>query len=375
MKNTKSEIFKGLIFSGVVLGTIGLQSTVVNAATNTGIQAATTTDTSSKISNPIIFTSGGAEVGGAVLQGDRVGQSVDITKLIPSGYQVTSGNNTLTLQANGTSQSVELTKAGNVTANVHYIYNSGVIGTETLSGLAGSTVAVQKVPTGYYLANKNQGNVILGSGTSDVYINVNKEISNTVIFVTDDSAKTQVGTGIVYGEKAGDSVTVGNDQLPKGYSFKNAADATFSLQPDTTRKQITVVAQSTTESSQGTVATMGSIAPLYSKDGTKLDGRALGAGTDWATDQKLTVNGDTYYRVSTSEYVKASDVYQYTSNSANVTTKATGNAPLYDASGNQLTSRAVAPSSIWFTDRSITVNGQKYYRVSTSEFLSAADVK
>ncbi|AKP67851.1 SLAP domain-containing protein [Companilactobacillus ginsenosidimutans] len=378
MKNTKSNVLKGLIFSGVVLGTIGLQSTIVNAATDAGIEAATTTTekATTKITNPIIFTSGGAEIGnGTMLQGDKVGQSVDITKLIPAGYQVASGSNVLSLKDNGTSQTVQLTKAGDVTATVHYVYNSGVIGTETLTGLAGSSVDVKSVPAGYYLANKNQGTVILGSGSSDVYLDVNKDISNTISFVKDDTAKTQVGTGIVYGEKAGDKVTVDAKQLPEGYSFKNSADATFTMQPDGTQKQITVVKQSTTEDSKGTVATLDKVTPLYTVDGKKVDGRALGASSDWATDKKLTLNGEAYYRVSTSEWVKASDVYVYTSNPDTVTTKAAGIAPLYDFNGKKLTTRAVAASSAWYTDRTITINGQKYYRVSTTEFLSAADIK
>lgn len=376
MKNTKSYIFKSLIFSGLVLGTIGLNSTIVNAATDAGIEAATTATTDNKVTNTIVFTSGGAEVGtsATIVQGSKVGQTVDITKLIPKGYQTTSGSNNLTLAADGSAQRIDLVKAGNVTATVHYIFNSGVIGTEEVTGLAGSTVDVAKVPTGYYLVNKNQGSIILGSGSSDVYLNVAQDISNTITFVNDDAAKTEISHITVYGEKAGDKVALSDNQIPNGYSLKDSAAGTITMQPDGSRQQVTVVAKATSEDAKGAVSTFDKVTPLYAKDGTKLDGRSLGAISEWATDKKLTLNGDTYYRVSTSEYVKASDVYSYTPNSATITTKDGSIAPLYDINGKQA-SRSVAANSAWYTDRTTTINGQTYYRVSTEEWLSAADVK
>lgn len=377
MKNTRSYIFKSLIFSGIVMGTVGLNSTIVNAATNAGVDAATKTTDTAKVVNHIVFTCDDVEIGtsATTVTGDKVGQVVDITKLIPSGYQAVDGNNNLTLTENGTSQQVKLTKASDVTANVHYIYNSGVIGTETLSGLAGSTVGVKNVPEGYYLANKNQANVILGSGTSDVYLNVNKDISNTISFVTDDEAKTEVGKATVYGEKAGDSVTVNSSQLPNGYNFKDSKSATFELQPDGSRQLVTVVPAANKETLKGTVGTFDKVTPLYNEDGTEVSGRALGATSDWATDTKMTLDGETYYRVSTSEWVKASDVYVYTPNEDTITTKSGAISHLYDANGKQLETRSVAADSAWYTDRTTTINGQKYYRVSTSEWLSAADLK
>lgn len=56
MKNTRSYIFKSLIFSGIVLGTVGLNSTIVNAATNAGVDAATKTTDTAKVVNHIVFT-------------------------------------------------------------------------------------------------------------------------------------------------------------------------------------------------------------------------------------------------------------------------------------------------------------------------------
>lgn len=379
MKNTKSTIIKSLVFSGIVLGTIGLQSTIVDAATNAGIDAATnvTDTTTNKITNQIVFTNGDVEVGNAatIVTGTKVGQVIDLTKQLPAGYQVASGNNNYTLGKDGAINRVELTKVGNVTATVHYIYNSGQVGSEVLTGNAGDSVSVSKVPAGYYLANKSQNKVILGSGSSDVYLNVNPAIHNTISFVQDNTAKTEVGTTTISGEASGDKVTLASSSLPAGYTLKNADDSSVTMQPDGSKQQITVVASSKTENFKGAVGTMDKLVSLYSDTGAKLDARSLGADSSWATDKKLTLNGDTYYRVSTSEWVKGSDVYSYTSNPTTVVTKDGSISHLYDATGKVSPSRSVSANSAWYSDRTTMINGQKYYRVSTNEWLSANDVK
>ncbi|WP_201781796.1 MucBP domain-containing protein, partial [Companilactobacillus tucceti] len=58
------------------------------------------------------------------------------------------------------------------------------------------------------------------------------------------------------------------------------------------------------------VVHVGNNTQLYSNplEGAKpISNRALAANTDWKTDGKVTVNGVTYYRVSTDEWVKAED--------------------------------------------------------------------
>lgn len=47
---------------------------------------------------------------------------------------------------------------------------------------------------------------------------------------------------------------------------------------------------------------------------------------------------------------------------------------LYDDEGSQLTDRKLAPSSDWFTDETMTLNNDKYYRVATNEWAKADDV-
>jgi hypothetical protein len=48
---------------------------------------------------------------------------------------------------------------------------------------------------------------------------------------------------------------------------------------------------------------------------------------------------------------------------------------LFTVDGEEVGSRQLAANSAWYTDRSAIINGEKMYRVSTSEWLPAANVK
>lgn len=61
------------------------------------------------------------------------------------------------------------------------------------------------------------------------------------------------------------------------------------------------------ESHLGVVTTKNQSA-LFTKDGTKIANRVLGANTAWLTDQTATINGQTMYRVATNEWLASRDV-------------------------------------------------------------------
>lgn len=113
--------------------------------------------------------------------------------------------------------------------------------------------------------------------------------------------------------------------------------------------------------------------PLFDSNGKKSN-RSLSIASDWQVDRKKTIKGETYYRVSTNEWVKAEHVFEYTSINQVVTTK-NKLSTLYDSRGKQPGSRNLAGNTSWQTDKSTMINGQKFYRVSTTEWLSAADIK
>lgn len=137
---------------------------------------------------------------------------------------------------------------------------------------------------------------------------------------------------------------------------------------------------------------------LYDSKGNQVASRGLSQGTDWFTDTKRVNNatGETYYRVSTNEWVKASDV-SYSDNDTdtnnggdtdettgltNVTALPAGSTvslagpagfvySLYGKDGSTAT-RGLAGDSAWSTDQQATdAAGNTYYRVSTDEWIMA----
>lgn len=120
----------------------------------------------------------------------------------------------------------------------------------------------------------------------------------------------------------------------------------------------------------------GGIVSLYNITGktTKLvSNRALAAGSDWFSDQQVTIDNQKYYRVATNEWVKASKVYEYQAYSTVVETK-DHTAYLVKAEDKAVTNRALAKDSAWKSDRYIKLNGTIYYRVATNEFVNKQDV-
>lgn len=114
-------------------------------------------------------------------------------------------------------------------------------------------------------------------------------------------------------------------------------------------------------------------APLYTADGKAVTSRELGKNTAWAFNRKQTIDGVTYYRVSSNEWVKASDGFEYTANNVVVTT--TKQATLYNGKGETVSNRALGANTPWRSDRTAIINGQKMYRVATNEWVPASEIK
>ena len=105
----------------------------------------------------------------------------------------------------------------------------------------------------------------------------------------------------------------------------------------------------------------------------------------------MTLDGVVYYQVSTTEWVKASDVsVKSTDNNTNteadavgaeksdvnkVTTKNVDITPLYTRDGQTISNRGLGKNSAWATDLMKTINGAKMYRVATNEWVKASDIK
>lgn len=120
------------------------------------------------------------------------------------------------------------------------------------------------------------------------------------------------------------------------------------------------------------IATTNRVVELLEKDGTLVTNRALGKNTAWFSDQELTHNNILYYRVATDEWVRAKEVYVYEDTSADVV-RVHGDGTLVDFTGKAITNRRLGIGTDWKTDRIALINGERYYRVSTNEFLSVND--
>ncbi|WP_278553421.1 GH25 family lysozyme [Companilactobacillus farciminis] len=111
--------------------------------------------------------------------------------------------------------------------------------------------------------------------------------------------------------------------------------------------------------------------------------RALSNNTSWQTDQTKVVDGTTYYRVATNEWVAE----QYLANNSS-TTNAASDANVIkvnnanssyvqlvalqaDGSMKTITNRALANNTSWQTDQTKVVDGKTYYRVATNEWINA----
>ncbi|WP_164509458.1 SLAP domain-containing protein [Companilactobacillus jidongensis] len=121
-----------------------------------------------------------------------------------------------------------------------------------------------------------------------------------------------------------------------------------------------------------TVGTTTKVVSVYDKKGKLITNRALGKNTGWISDQEYTLDGTLYYRVATNEYVKASDVYVYVAQKNVVRVHDDQIGYLVDAKGNKISNRALKSSTDWVSDRYTMINGEKYYRVATNEFVNAS---
>lgn len=127
---------------------------------------------------------------------------------------------------------------------------------------------------------------------------------------------------------------------------------------------------------------------LYDENNEKIDNRALVANSSWKMDEIRTIAGIKQYRVSTDEWVNASDV-DFVEN-GKVTEEMTiqnldtpkeitlssrhARYGLQNSNKEVSTTRALAGGTSWLVDKIGTdMHGGVYYGVSTNEFVKAED--
>lgn len=110
-----------------------------------------------------------------------------------------------------------------------------------------------------------------------------------------------------------------------------------------------------------------SSSPIYNSQGES-SGQTFKVGTSWRTDSYAIINGTKMYRVATDQWIPATSVITYQPISS--VYQAKGVIPLYDHTGKLLEKTLPAGTS-WKTDQIAMIDGQKYYRVATDEYVLA----
>ncbi|KRK64487.1 hypothetical protein FC72_GL000370 [Companilactobacillus tucceti DSM 20183] len=195
-----------------------------------------------------------------------------------------------------------------------------------------------------------------------------KKYHTTVNFI-DQSTKKGITTLNLHG-KHGQKYSL---IVPEGYDLAENESSEVTIDKSKNNINIKLVKRPKNVTAFRTNVTTHNLSKLYTKDGEVVENRGLAENSDWHVDKKIVIKGQTYYGVSTYEYVKASDVFEYTSINASVTTSDGKIKYLYDSKGKKVNNRALRPNSSWRTDKSTTINGKHAYRVSTNEWLLSDD--
>lgn len=179
-------------------------------------------------------------------------------------------------------------------------------------------------------------------------------------------------------------------QTPSGTTTVTTGDSTTTTDTDSS-----TTTNSGTNAGSGVISvknTSGSYVPLVAlqSDGTMatVGNRALSNDTSWQTDQTKDVNGTTYYRVATNEWVAANYVTSGGVSGSSTETDASSNSNVikvadsnstyvklmaYQSDGTmtQVENRALSNNTSWQTDQTKVVDGITYYRVATNEWVAA----
>jgi len=386
LKKSTSLLLSGILVSGMVLGTVVTPATVVNADAN-GVKEEGRAKTGDAVTNLVKFVDGN---GDAIkeLPSESFSNPVGTAITLPAGYSLYPGlNQKAVMLADGTTQTLKVILSDKVaTVDVNYIDESSneQVGSTTVTGVIGEKATIPAPSDSQYVLSNSDATITIQKDRK-YSINVTKNVVNNIIFKTADT-NAQVGTATVSGKKVGDVVDV-TSQLPAGYTADNAK-VTLQLGGNT---QIVTVKKAedgiTPFKSVVTTNTDSAYTQLYTVKGGKAT-RALVAGTDWQTNNQMTLDGVKYYQVSTTEWVKDSDVtVKSTDNNTNtdntdvqkadrttVTTKNIAITNLYTQDGDVVASRGLGKNSSWRTDKMVTTNGVKMYRVATNEWIKASDI-
>ncbi|WP_334331876.1 SLAP domain-containing protein [Companilactobacillus sp. HBUAS59544] len=302
----------------------------------------------------------------------KEGESMLLTA--PEGYTLNNSADMIyTFDSASPTKEISVTKDSILDQDMNYtikyedVDTGKVIDEETGTGKLGDYVAAE-APEGYAFDKlTSYGFVLLKDDMAFTSYVKKSDVTYTITYIDQDTNKevgTQTGSGI-----NGDEVTL---KTPAGYTFVNANDATYQVDKDSPNIKVFVKQSTLTEDNLITTHPYGGYVEIYDENGKLNKDVVLSQNTDWATDQKKTIDGVDYYRVATNQYVKADSVYVYSPLTGVVTTSKV--TPVYNSKGQLVLDRALDKDAPWYSDRISKIKGEKMYRVATDEWVKASDV-
>lgn len=312
---------------------------------------------------------------------EKVGQISDTGKegesrlvTAPDGYTLDDSTDMIyTLDSTEPEKTILVSKGSILTQDLNYtikytdVDTDKVISEKKGTGKLGDQITAV-APDGYVITDLTSAGFTLAKDDDSFTCYVKKaDTPYNVTYVdqdTDEEVGTQKGLGIV-----GEKITL---KTPAGYTFVNANDATYEVDKDNPNAKIFVKQSTLTEDNLLTTHPYEGYVEIYDENGKLNKDVVLSQNTDWATDQKKTIDGVDYYRVATNQYVKADSVYVYSPLTGVVTTSKV--TPVYNSKGQLVLDRALDKDAPWYSDRISKIKGEKMYRVATDEWVKASDV-
>jgi len=300
--------------------------------------------------------------------------------LIPKGYILSNRN---MLFGNEVTETIWLKKMVKTTVNYRDSFGK-LVGKQESTNPDGDNVKL-RVPKGYLLVNNASQTFgvdqehpvqnVLVVPTNGVQVPELPNIVSTQINLINRKDNKVIHSYVAQGIH-GQSMNI---QIPTGYDLAKGVTNKLTLDKSKKLVNIYMVEKEVTNTTGVTVPHSKTVltkktAHLYDKNGKEVTNRALGVNSGWKSDQMMVLNGETYYRVATNEYVKVSDIVEYQMNVSTVKTTSGSAKYLYDVNGKKSSDRALAANTAWFTDKAAVINGEKMYRVATNEWVKASDI-
>lgn len=310
----------------------------------------------------------------------RLGDNLP-NEYIPDGYVLLWGKYQLT--DNQFEQRILLRKKVKTTVNYRDSFGK-LVGKQESTNPDGDNVKL-RVPKGYLLVNNASQTFgvdqehpvqnVLVVPTNGVQVPELPNIVSTQINLINRKDNKVIHSYVAQGIH-GQSMNI---QIPTGYDLAKGVTNKLTLDKSKKLVNIYMVEKEGTNTTGVTVPHSKTVltkktAHLYDKNGKEVTNRALGVNSGWKSDQMMVLNGETYYRVATNEYVKVSDIVEYQMNVSTVKTSSGSAKYLYDVNGKKSSDRALAANTAWFTDKAAVINGEKMYRVATNEWVKASDI-